>query len=79
MDVYLTFDVACAIIEQEHVGAGFPTEGLKPAKDGNGMKMLALEEGIVFEGVDDLVDGHWDDSFIIDGFLFFSFGVHGKL
>ena len=68
-----SLDVACPIVEQEHVGVVFPPEILQSANDGNSVKALTLKLGVVGELPVELAECQRNYGPVVDGLvLFFS-------
>lgn len=60
-----------AIAELEHVGVVFPVAVFKSGYNGDGVELLVIESGVVFEFVVDLVDSEGNDGFVVDWFVLF--------
>lgn len=73
LDVNLTLDVSSPVVEEQHVGSGFPPKRLQSADDRDGMEMLVFVHAIILESFDDLMDSHGDDGLIVDGLLLLPF------
>ena len=62
-------NVACAVVEEEHVGVVFSPEVFEPAHDGYGVEALSLEDGVIDELAVELVEGERNDGPVIDGLV----------
>lgn len=71
-----SLDFPSPVAELEHVGVVFPVVGLESGDDGDGVEILSVEVGVVFQVCVDLVDGEGDDGFVVDRFVFFLRRVH---
>ena len=67
--------MSCSIAEEEHVGVVFPPEAFESANDGDGVKWLSVEDGVLGEVMVDLIESEGDDSFVVDGFVVFFAGI----
>ena len=66
-----SLDVACPVVEQEHVRIVFPPEVFQSANDGNSVKALPLELGVVGELPVELAERQRNYGPVVDGLVLF--------